>query len=134
MNNRTKDNAIEDTQSISNQPEVGQNQSDRSISNNIRKELRQKRNKTVYYPKSFEGDSGDGAKGGSTSNDTEIIIEPPDYQESDDKVNQQGKKNDQNKKSRNDLLKRYFPDILKAIGNKAIKESPPSLQELKSMQ
>ncbi|HKR74231.1 MAG TPA: hypothetical protein VJR94_08980, partial [Candidatus Nitrosocosmicus sp.] len=69
----------------------------------------------------------DGAKGGNTGNDTEII-EPAEYREGDDD-NQQNK-NDENKKSRNDLLKRFFPDILKAIGNKAIKESPPSLQEL----
>ncbi len=33
-------------------------------------------------------------------------------------------------KSNNDLLKHFFPDILKALGNKAIKEDTPSLQEL----
>jgi uncharacterized protein with von Willebrand factor type A (vWA) domain len=125
MKNHHDDNA-RDTQGIGYQSEKELDHSDRSVPYRAMKELRQKR-KTVYYPKSFEGDSGDGAKGGNTSNDTEII-EPAEYREGDDD-NQQNK-NDQNKKSRNDLLKRFFPDILKAIGNKAIKESPPSLQEL----
>ena len=35
-------------------------------------------------------------------------------------------------RARNNLLKQFFPDILKAIGNKAIKDSPPTLQELES--
>jgi hypothetical protein len=35
------------------------------------------------------------------------------------------------KKSNNsDLLKYFFPDILKALGNRAIKDSTPTLQEL----
>jgi transposase-like protein len=37
---------------------------------------------------------------------------------------------DNNFKSNNDLLKYFFPDILKALGNKAIKGDAPSLQEL----
>ena len=35
-------------------------------------------------------------------------------------------------RARNNLLRQFFPDILKAIGNKAIKDNPPSLQELES--
>jgi hypothetical protein len=35
-------------------------------------------------------------------------------------------------RARNNLLKQFFPDILKAIGNKAIKDNPPTLQELES--
>jgi len=35
-------------------------------------------------------------------------------------------------RSRNNLLKQFFPDILKAIGNKAIKDNPPTLKELES--
>ncbi len=34
------------------------------------------------------------------------------------------------KNNNNELLKRFFPDILKALGNRAIKENTPSLQEL----
>lgn len=83
----------------------------------------QLKKKTIYFPKSFEGDSNDESKK-RNSNDYTEIIEPPEFQNDDQSVN------DQSKKSRNDLLKRFFPDILKAIGNKAIKESPPSLQEL----
>src|SRR4029079_12363450 len=35
-------------------------------------------------------------------------------------------------RARNNLLRQFFPDILKAIGNKAIKDSPPTLKELES--
>ncbi len=41
------------------------------------------------------------------------------FNESDDKIN-----------NSNNLLKHFFPDILKALGNRAIKENTPSLQEL----
>ena len=33
-------------------------------------------------------------------------------------------------RNNNELLKHFFPDILKALGNSAIKENTPSLQEL----
>ena len=33
-------------------------------------------------------------------------------------------------KNSNNLLKHFFPDILKALGDRAIKESTPTLQEL----
>jgi hypothetical protein len=49
------------------------------------------------------------------------------------KVNseQQGFNESGNKiRNNNDLLKRFFPDILKALGASAIKENPPSIQEL----
>ena len=46
---------------------------------------------------------------------------------------QQQSSSDQEKiRARNNLLRQFFPDILKAIGNKAIKDNPPSLQELES--
>ncbi|MDF0680424.1 MAG: hypothetical protein P0116_05605 [Candidatus Nitrosocosmicus sp.] len=49
---------------------------------------------------------------------------------------QQEQKNrflDQEKiRARNNLLRQFFPDILKAIGNKAIKDNPPTLKELES--
>ncbi len=35
-------------------------------------------------------------------------------------------------RARNNLLRQFFPDILKAIGNKAIKDNPPTLRELES--
>jgi len=40
--------------------------------------------------------------------------------------------NESDNKIRNndDLIKRFFPDILKALGDRAIKENTPSLQEL----
>lgn len=40
--------------------------------------------------------------------------------------------NEDKKGSGNDLLKRFLPDILRAISNKAIKDSPPSLHELET--
>src|SRR3712207_6468854 len=92
--------------------------------------------KTIYFPRSLGSDSSKGEGGGggreknnSNSNYDTEIIEPPEYPD-----DEQRKKRDQqeNKQSRNDLLKRFFPDILKAIGNKAIKESPPTLQELEA--
>jgi hypothetical protein len=44
---------------------------------------------------------------------------------------QQGFNESGNKiKNNNDLLKHFFPDILKALGDRAIKENTPSLQEL----
>ena len=85
----------------------------------------------VYFPKPLENDSIQGEEGkqnnrGSNS-DTEII-EPPEYQ-----TDEQLQSQERNKQStRNDLLKRFFPDILKAIGDKAIKETPPTLQELEA--
>lgn len=73
------------------------------------------------------------------------------YDDGDDEDNNRAKKNlgnrqnhnsqqeqkqsssDQEKiRARNNLLRQFFPDILKAIGNKAIKDNPPSLQELES--
>ncbi len=46
---------------------------------------------------------------------------------------QQQSSSDQEKiRARNNLLRQFFPDILKAIGNKAIKDNPPTLQELES--
>jgi uncharacterized protein with von Willebrand factor type A (vWA) domain len=84
----------------------------------------------VYFPKPFENDSTQGERGRQNnrgSNSATEIIEPPEYPNDEQLLKQEG-----NKQSRNDLLKRFFPDILKAIGNKAIKESPPTLQELEA--
>lgn len=84
--------------------------------------------KTIYYPRPIgKSDSTKLERGRDKSKsdsdyDTEII-EPPEY------LNNNQWQQSQHS-SRNDLLKRFFPDILKAIGNKAIKESPPTLQEL----
>lgn len=84
--------------------------------------------KTIYYPRSIgKSDSTKRERGRDKSksdsdHDTEII-EPPES------LNNNQRQQSQHS-SRNDLLKRFFPDILKAIGNKAIKESPPTLQEL----
>jgi len=124
MKNHTGGDKTSKIQSGGKQPEVEQYQLNRSYSSNSTntKGIQQKK-RTIYYPKSFEGDTNDESKNRNSNDDTEII-EPPEFQKDDHSVN------DQSKKSRNDLLKRFFPDILKAIGNKAIKESPPTLQEL----
>ena len=45
---------------------------------------------------------------------------------------QQSSSDEEKIRARNNLLRQFFPDILKAIGNKAIKDNPPSLQELES--
>ena len=43
---------------------------------------------------------------------------------------QQGFNESGNKiRNNNELLKHFFPDILKALGDSAIKENPPSIQE-----
>lgn len=54
-------------------------------------------------------------------------IMPPDLDQHSDPRNESDKKKDGS-----DLLKRFLPEILRAIGNKAIKDSPPSLRELES--
>lgn len=136
MKNRTAEKHIEASEDIGKQSETEKSKSgvlfssssssssNSSKNNNTRKHLQQNK-KTIYFPKQLEGDSSDGARGRHGTDDAEII-EPAEYQNKDDLHSNSEK----NKKSRNDLLKRFFPDILKAIGNKAIKESPPSLQEL----
>ncbi|WP_148686386.1 hypothetical protein [Candidatus Nitrosocosmicus hydrocola] len=127
MKNHTgdDDNTIK-SQSGSKQPEIEHIQlrgTSKSVSSNPKGFQQKKR--TIYYPKSFgSSDASDGSKNRNSNDDTQII-EPPEFEKKDDQSI-----NDQSKKSRNDLLKRFFPDILKAIGNKAIKESPPTLQEL----
>lgn len=84
----------------------------------------------VYFPKPLENDSTQaegGRQNNRASNSATEIIEPAEYLNDGHNQKEEG-----NKQSRNDLLKRFFPDILKAIGNKAIKESPPTLQELEA--
>lgn len=127
MKNHTgDDNNMIKSQSGGKQPEIEHIQlkgTSKSISSNLKGFQQKKR--TIYYPKSFDSsDASDGLKNRNSNDDTQII-EPPEFEKRDDQSI-----NDQSKKSRNDLLKRFFPDILKAIGNKAIKESPPTLQEL----
>ncbi|MGD9535072.1 MAG: hypothetical protein AB7V56_15055 [Candidatus Nitrosocosmicus sp.] len=58
---------------------------------------------------------------------SENEIRPPDLNQFPNANNGSHKKNDGS-----DLLKRFLPEILRAIGNKAIKDSPPSLHELES--
>ncbi len=128
MKNHTgdDDNTIKSQSGSKQQPEIEHIQlkgTSKSISSNPKGFQQKKR--TIYYPKSFDSsDASDGSKNRNSNDDTQII-EPPEFEKKDDQSI-----NDQSKKSRNDLLKRFFPDILKAIGNKAIKESPPTLQEL----
>ena len=65
------------------------------------------------------------------SNRTEKNLGNP--QSHNSKQGQQQSSFDQEKiRARNNLLRQFFPDILKAIGNKAIKDNPPTLQELES--
>lgn len=60
-----------------------------------------------------------------SSSENEIM--PPDLDRHSNTKNDSNKKRDGS-----DLLKRFLPEILRAIGNKAIKDSPPSLPELES--
>ena len=53
-----------------------------------------------------------------------------DYLENDESQKEQNKNLKSNTKNYDDLLKHFFPDILKAIGSRAIKEETPSLIEL----
>ena len=94
--------------------------------------------KTVYFPRSLVNDSnkegGAREKNSGSRYDAEII-EPSEYLGDEQRLQQEQQLQQQqkgNKQSSNDILKRFFPDILKAIGNKAIKESPPTLQELEA--
>ncbi len=52
------------------------------------------------------------------------------YIENDVSQKEQNERLGSNVKNYDDLLKHFFPDILKAIGNRAIKEETPSLIEL----
>jgi hypothetical protein len=65
----------------------------------------------IYFSKSIKGDDDDSNKW---------------KQEKEQDESGSGNKNRNN----NELLKHFFPDILKALGNSAIKETTPSLQEL----
>ncbi len=62
--------------------------------------------KIIYYPKSYDKGSDEG--------------------KNDEYSNYLLKGN----KSKQDLLKYFFPDILKALGDNAIKDNPPTIQEL----
>ena len=66
----------------------------------------------IYFSKSIKGDDDD------DSNKWK--------QEKERDESESGNRNRNN----NELLKHFFPDILKALGNSAIKETTPSLQEL----
>jgi hypothetical protein len=66
----------------------------------------------IYFSKSIKGDDDD------DSNKWK--------QEKEQDESGSGNRNRNN----NELLKHFFPDILKALGNSAIKETTPSLQEL----
>ncbi|MGN6822603.1 MAG: hypothetical protein ACTHJ7_07520, partial [Candidatus Nitrosocosmicus sp.] len=80
----------------------------------------------------------------STSGRREFVYFPISLENKDDNEKENKKKNEQQqeqqqdldelknqvKSSGNDLLKRFFPDILKALGDKAIKENTLSLREL----
>lgn len=64
--------------------------------------------------------------GENNSRDSENEIRPPEVDQGSITNGSDKKKNG------SDLLKRFLPEILRAIGNKAIKDSPPSLPELES--
>ncbi|MGN6628947.1 MAG: VWA domain-containing protein [Candidatus Nitrosocosmicus sp.] len=77
----------------------------------------------------------------STSGRREFVYFPISLENKDDDEKENKKKSEhkqqdldelknQVKSSGNDLLKRFFPDILKALGDKAIKENTLSLREL----
>ena len=66
----------------------------------------------IYFSKSIKGDDDDDKDKWK--------------QEKEKDLSGSGNRNRNN----NELLKHFFPDILKALGNSAIKETTPSLQEL----
>lgn len=89
-------------------------------SNNVYVDKYSNRNKvTVYFPTPGETDDGDGDGHEWGSNDDNYKNKKEDSES-----------NRSDNERKNNLLKYFFPDIFKAIGNKAIKENPPSLQEL----
>jgi hypothetical protein len=65
----------------------------------------------IYFSRSIENKDKD--------YNNKVSSEPQGFNESSDKI-----------RNNNDLLKHFFPDILKALGDRAIKENPPSLHEL----
>ena len=67
--------------------------------------------KFIYFSRSFENNDD--------KEKWNLEQQQQDFNESGDKIN-----------NSNNLLKHFFPDILKALGNRAIKENTPSLQEL----
>ena len=88
--------------------------------------LHQKR--TLYFLKPFANDEGDENEDSISRTKKNLGNQSPNSQQG-----QQQSSFDQEKiRARNNLLRQFFPDILKAIGNKAIKDNPPTLQELES--
>jgi Mg-chelatase subunit ChlD len=85
---------------------------------------------TYHPPSNLTSSSEDRAEKNLNENNflnSENEIRPPDLNQFPNANNGSHKKNDGS-----DLLKRFLPEILRAIGNKAIKDSPPSLHELES--
>nr|MBA3978557.1 hypothetical protein [Nitrosopumilus sp.] len=73
--------------------------------------------KFVYFSRSIEDDDDHGKKENNGAGKQQKQLTINDL-------------NNKIKNNNNELLKHFFPDILKALGNKAIKENTPSLQEL----
>jgi hypothetical protein len=96
---------------------------DQSLQNN-KKVMHEKR--IIYFSKPLVNDSDE-----TNSNRLEKNLG-----NNQNNISQQGQEQsslDHEKiRARNNLLRQFFPDILKAIGNKAIKDNPPTLQELES--
>ncbi|MBA2267570.1 MAG: hypothetical protein H0W19_04450 [Nitrosopumilus sp.] len=81
----------------------------------------------IYFSKPLinDGDEEDSNRAEKNSGNSQGNI-------SQQKQLQQSSFDQEKIRARNNLLKQFFPDILKAIGNKAIKDNPPTLQELES--
>ncbi len=98
------------------------NDKDQSVQN--KKIMHEKR--ITYFSKPFVNDGNE-----ENSNSSEKNL--GNNQSNISLQGQQQPSLDQDKvRARNNLLRQFFPDILKAIGNKAIKDSPPTLKELES--
>ena len=83
--------------------------------------------RTTYFSKPF-ANSGDEYEEDRSRNKENLGDSRQESQQE-----QQNPFMDQEKiRARNNLLRQFFPDILKAIGNKAIKDNPPTLKELES--
>lgn len=115
----------DDSNNNNNNTNVLRNNNDKDQSDQFKTVTYEKR--IIYFSKPLvnDGDEGDSNRSEKNSGNSQGNI-------SQQKQQQQSSFDQEKIRARNNLLKQFFPDILKAIGNKAIKDNPPTLQELES--
>ncbi|HKX96220.1 MAG TPA: hypothetical protein VJL78_00125 [Candidatus Nitrosocosmicus sp.] len=127
-NDKLNSNRIRPDNSNNNTKVDVQSNRDKDQSRNNNAVIHEKR--IIYFSKPLVNYDDDDEKE-ENSNKTKKNLGNRQSQNSQ-QVQQQSSFDQEKIQARNKLLRQFFPDILKAIGNKAIKDSPPTLQELES--